>query len=91
MYAIKSLSDLDNRSAKRKFMHEAQKFAPQLQVIVNDFISAIWTYPHHLNYSDIYNHYLNLWNRQIDSFQNSEVKTIALDRDFFKNNYEPKI
>jgi hypothetical protein len=91
MNALISTTPLSNRSEKRKFEHEAMKFAPALQVIIDKFIGALWVYPDHISYLEIYTYYSGLWNQQIDHFQHSEAKTIGIDRTFFETNYKPQI
>lgn len=91
MNAINSLIPLTNRQKKRKFQQQAMKFAPELQTIIDRFIYALWTYPAHIKYKEIYNFFLELWDKTIESFKFSEAHTIAINSLFFKENYQPKI
>ena len=91
MNAIESLIPLTNRQKKRKFQQQAMKFAPELQTIIDRFIFALWTYPDHIKYKEIYSYFLELWDKTIESFKFSEAHTIAINSLFFKENYQPKI
>ena len=91
MNAIISIVPLSNRHLKRKFEQQALKFAPALQTIIDKFIFALWTYPDHIGYEEIYKFYHDLWYETIDSFKYSEADLIGINGSFFKENYQSKI
>ena len=91
MNAIISIIPLSNRHQKRKFNQQAMKFAPALQTVIDKFIFALWTYPDHIKYDQIYYYFLDLWDKTVDSFKNSEADAISINSSFFKDNYQPKI
>ena len=91
MSAFKSIVPLSNRRLKRQFKQEAMKYGPELQQIIELFVFALWSYPEHIKYNDIFNHYNELWKERIDSFQKGKNDLLAIDKDFFFNNYKSKI
>lgn len=92
MTAIISPIPLTNRSRKRAFMQQAEKIAPQLQQVIDDFIKMLFLSPKRYSYKEIYEFHLNRWNTTLDHLMKSnELNRVAVDRHFFANEYSPKI
>lgn len=92
MGAIISPEPLTNRSEKRKFEQQALKIAPKLQAVVDDFVQMVFLSPKRYTYKEIYEYHLNRWNKTLDQImQTNELNRVAVNRNFFAQEYSPQI
>ena len=90
--AIFPVKYLENRKSKREFYHEANKIAPILQKIIDDFINTLWFSPKRYKYKDIYDYFHNLWLDAIKHILNTfKCRNVLIKSNFFALEYSPKI
>ena len=90
MGAIIPLKKLNNRADKRAFIKDAAKVALALEVVNQSFIYDIFNEPAEFSYNDIYNNYLDAWNKTVKSLvKNKNVTNAAIDILFFSREYGP--
>ena len=89
--AIIPISNLVNRSEKRKFLKDATKVAGKLEEINTSFLWHLFN-SEGITYKKMYLHHLRQWNDAIDAIiKNKKINNIGIDRLFFEREYKPQI
>jgi|TARA_R110000782_G_scaffold10513_3_gene32775 hypothetical protein len=88
--AIIPISNLNNRSQKRKFTKEAIKIAGKLEEVNTAFLWHLFN-TEGKSYREMYLHYLKEWNDTVDALViGKKINNLAIDRLFFERQYKPQ-
>ena len=89
--AIVPITNLNNRSEKRKFTRDANKVAGKLEEVNTAFLWHLFN-TEGMTYKQMYLHYLKEWNDAVDALvRGKKITNIGIDRLFFEREYKPQL
>ena len=90
MDAIVPITDLTNRSQRRKFEKEALSIIEDLEKVNTEFLYHLFDDNDKSSYKELYSKFNGRWHKTItDILKSRKINNLAIDKLWFNNNYKP--
>lgn len=90
--AIFPVTNLVNRSQRRRFEQQAIKAAEALEEVNTAFIYSVFNADSKVTYGGLYQNFLAKWETTVDRLvATGEYRNVLIDRAFFENSYKPQL